>query len=221
MLQLISRRWSVALVAALGVGVPTGTQAAGFTWDRLFSADGAPEVHLRARYEDARGGSHTLEVWRTPERIRRDTDGKLTLLFERHSGREDRYRVIDRDRRRVFSVSRNNLYRIGSFPDASGLAILLARPAGTPPKVTALDRPAERTPAGTCDWYEAGDRRVCWSAKLRLPLVLAERNASGWHPVLTVEEVQRSHPPDATFAPDTSGYAALDVDREVNPAADD
>ncbi len=187
-------------------------------WERLFTADGAPSVHARVRYRDGGGGEHQLELWRTPRALRRDTDGKLSLVVERRAGGDDQYHVVQREGGRAYDVSRDGLYRIGSFPDWTQLATLLKRPAGEV-RVTALQRAAEATAAGTCRWYEAATpaatERICWSAELRLPLVVERRAGDGWARVVTVESARKESVAAATFTVD-AGVTRVDVDHDLD-----
>ena len=115
--------------AATGRVVAARAAAASVRWERLFSADGAPALHAKARYRDAGGNEHRLELWRTARALRRDTDARLSLIVERRQGGADEYHVVqhaggdaDGVPGRAYDVSRDQLNRMGSFPgvDAAG-----------------------------------------------------------------------------------------------------
>lgn len=124
------------------------------------------------------------------------------------------YHVIQRGAGRAYDVSRDALYRIGSFPEWASLATLLARPRGSA-RVVPLLRAAERTAAGTCRWYDAGDERICWSSALRLPLVVEGAVGGVWTRVAGVESAQIGPISAAIFSADAS-VTRVDVDRDLD-----
>lgn len=204
------------IAVALLVGA-TASASTPLRWEQLFSADGAPSVHARVRYRDAAGTEHRLELWRTPKALRRDTDDALTIVVERRAGGDDQYHVVRRADGRAYDVSRDTLYRMGSFPAWTQLATLLTRPHGDV-ALAPLPRAAEQTAAGSCRWYEAtapkAQERICWSSSLKLPLVI-ERQANGaWSRLVTVEEakVGRIAAGTFTFTVDAS-VTRVDVDQ--------
>ena len=205
------RRCAIAVALLLGA---TAAARAPARWDELFSADGAPPVHAVARYRDAAGGEHRLELWRTATALRRDTDGALSIVVERRAGGDDQYHVIHRAAGRAYDVSRDALYRIGSFPEWTTLATLLTRPRGEV-AIVALPRAAEQTAAGSCRWYEAGHERICWSPTLRLPLAV-ERELNGtWSRLVTVESAHIGRIAAATFRADPS-VTRVDMDHDLD-----
>lgn len=206
------RRCAIA-VAVVVVGA-TAFARAPWRWEALFSADGGPPVHARARYRDAAGAEHRLELWRTAKALRRDTDDTLSLVVERRPGGDDQYHVIERGAGRAYDVSRDALYRIGSFPEWASLATLLARPRGEV-RVVPLARAGERTAAGTCRWYDAGDERICWSSALRLPLVVERAVGGAWTRVADVASAQIGPIPAAMFTADAS-VTRVDVDHDLD-----
>ena len=104
----------------------------GLDWDQAFPTAAAPaQVHFLARYTDALGAPHRLEVWRDGDRrLRRRTDDRLDLHVEKGADGEHRYQLVDHARAVVVSVDRTTLYRIGSFSDWVGLAHVLSPLAG-------------------------------------------------------------------------------------------
>jgi hypothetical protein len=190
------------------------------SWDQAFALDGAPaRLYYRATYQDHAGAEHEVKVWRDGNRLRRDTDGRLALYVERRAGDDDRYRVIDRKKGVAYRVSRVNLYRIGSFPDWAGLQSMLVRPRNAG-EVAPAEK-VERTRAGECRWFEADDRRVCWSKRWRLPLrIVAHDQAGRWRQVLAIDEVSAGKISESTFVPKTDGLVDVDVDRDVHPSQD-
>ena len=184
-----------ATAAAILAIAAAGVAGAGeeLQWERLFSADGAPPLHARVRYVDAAGREHRLELWRTKKALRRDTDGALSLVVERRAGGDDEYHVVQRSGDRAYDVSREQLHRIGSFPEWTQLATLLTRPRGDV-RVAAMTRPATKTAAGACRWYEASTdkthERICWSRTLKLPLAVEREDKGAWSPAVTVDEAR-------------------------------
>ena len=209
---------AAAVLLVLGLATPAGAVVG---WDQAFSIERAPaRVHFRARYQDQAGASHAVQVWRDGNRLRRDTDDRLAMYVEHKPGADDRFEVIDRSRAVAYKVSRLNLFRIGSFPDWTGLASMLVRPRANAEVTPAGERP-EQTPAGTCRWLKPGDRRVCWSARWRLPLRIVARDSAGrWKQVLTIDQVSGERFADGIFTPRIAGLTEIDVDRDVHPDQD-
>lgn len=175
------------------------------------AAASAPvRFHLRASYLDAHGATHALEVWRDGDRLRRDTDGKLSLFVTHARGGEDRYRVVDRGRKLAYDVSRTNLYRIGTFTDWGTLTTLVPRDR------TLVGDGVGATPVGTCRWQVAGDKRICWSERWGLPLRVEEKKDAAWRAVLTVEELRAGRPAAEVWAA-PADVTPIDVDRDVAP----
>ncbi|MCU1282039.1 MAG: hypothetical protein JWM53_5585 [bacterium] len=199
----------LAIAAAAAAGEP-------LRWERLFSADGAPTVHARVRYRDPAGKEHRLEIWRTARALRRDTDDKLSLVVERRPGGDDQYHVVNRAGGRAYDVSRDQLYRIGSFPEWAQLATLLTRPRG---EVRVESGAESRTAAGACRWYEAATdqarERICWSRALKLPLVVERQVGGAWSPAVTVDEARSQPIAAAIFRVDTD-TARVDVDHDLD-----
>jgi len=218
----VRRRAAIAFAAftfaAFALASPASAGSAR-SWDDVFAVDGGGEVHLRAKYRDARGGEHALELWRSGNRLRRDTDGKLALYVERRADHDDRYRVVDRARGVAYRARRTSLFRVGAFPDWASLASLLTRPRGaaqlTEPKLAPAD-----TALGRCRWYELAERgatrRVCWSDRWRAPLLVTERAGARWRPVLTVEQASADPIAPAVFAPPRD-VTDVDVDGDLAP----
>jgi hypothetical protein len=173
------------------------------------------QLHLRATYLDGRGGSHRLEVWRDGDRLRRDTDERLSLYVQHDRNGEDRYRVIDRTRNFGYSVARTNLYRLGTFVDWTSLTTLLS-PALRRAALRPTAEPDVQTAAGRCRWLAAPtspEGRVCWSRRFALPLLI--KNARG-ETVVTVEKVEIKRPASSTFA-EVAGVLTVDADRDISP----
>jgi hypothetical protein len=182
------------------------------------AAASAPvSFHLKATYVDARGQSHLLELWRDGNKLRRDTDGKLSLFVTHAVSGDDRYHVVDRARGFAYDARRANLIKIGSFSDWRSLTTLLATDHANATLTDAKEAVAS-TPVGGCRWRVGADRRVCWSDRWQLPLRIERRDASaGWRAVLTVDELQRGRPAASVLLP-PHDLPVLDVDRDLSPA---
>jgi hypothetical protein len=205
--------------AAIGTIAAACTVSAGepVRWERLFSADGAPAVHAKARYRDAQGKEHRLELWRTKQALRRDTDEKLSMIVEHRAGGDDEYHVVQRgEGGRAYDVSRDSLYRMGSFPEWTQLATLLTRPHG---EVHVVVGGQGKTAAGACRWYEASTdkarERICWSAGMKLPLVVERWDSGSWAAVVTVDEVRVGKVVADVFHPRVD-VARVDIDRDLD-----
>jgi hypothetical protein len=205
-----------AAAAAILAIAAAGVAGAGerLAWERLFSADGAPALHARVRYVDAGGKEHRLELWRTAKALRRDTDGALSFVVERRPGGNDEYHVVQRTGDRAYDVSREQLHRIGSFPEWTQLATLLTRPRGEV-RVEAMARADGKAAAGSCRWYDAATDEthlhICWSRALKLPLAVERETKGAWLPVVTVDEARAQAIGAAVFHVDANG-ARVDVD---------
>ena len=181
-LALVSK---LAMVAA-ATAIHAVSAAPAPTWDQAFPIEAAPkEVHFVARYVDGGGTRHSLEVWRRGQTfLHRRTDDRFDLFaVSDHPKAETRYRLIDRRRLIVADVTRTNLYRIGIYSDAFGLAHVL-----DPPKERYRIE-AARAPRGIdakgCRWKalvrsqtQPARSLVCWSAAWGLP---PERRSSCSH----------------------------------------
>jgi hypothetical protein len=212
------KRCATATAVTIVVIAAAAVASEPLRWERLFSADGAPALHARVRYRDAKGKEHRLELWRTARALRRDTDDQLSLVVERHPGGDDQYHVVNRAGGRAYDVSRDQLYRIGSFPEWTQLATLLTRPRGEL-HVEPSARGQSRTLAGACRWYEASTRaareRICWSRALKLPLVVERQIDGAWSTAITVDEA-RSQTIVADVFQLRSDAVRIDVDHDLD-----
>jgi hypothetical protein len=201
---------AIAVAAAASAGEPV-------RWERLFTADGAPAVHAKMRYRDAQGQEHRLELWRTKQALRRDTDEKLSMIVEHKAGGDDEYHVVQRgEGGRAYDVKRDSLYRMGTFPDWTQLATLLTRPSG---EVHVEAGGLGKTAAGACRWYEASTdkarERICWSTGVKLPLVVERWDSGSWAAVVTVDEVKVGKVAVDVFHPHVD-VARVDIDRDLD-----
>jgi hypothetical protein len=215
-------------VAGIFLLAPTIALAApaALKWESVFSARSAPKtIHFRASYADGAGRAHSLEVWRDGDRrLRRDTDGKMSVYVTKRAGGEYGYEVIDLESKVKVEISRTNLYRIGIFSDWAALATNLTRPAGEH-AITGSKRGPLRTKAGECRWFRvevrgAPAREVCWSTALALPLAIDREDGSGKATrELTIDEVTTSVAADV-FGPPDGGLFHVDANRDIGPSDD-
>jgi hypothetical protein len=226
----------------------TRPKAASLTWERAFPVDAeAQQVHFVASFAGKDGGRHTLEVWRRGEAfLRRTTDGQLDMYVVARRGRSGDYdyRLFDHRRHVVTDVERANLYRIGVFSDWFGLAHVVEHPK-VAFDLTPADPPGRgrgvSAPRLDCLWRELrlGPRsgqsqsgaepsraRICWSARLGAPMVIAEPTGKDeWNERFVIERVE---PASATAGrgPETvpatpAGWSRIDANREIDPTAGD
>ena len=212
----VTKRLGAAAVGAIAVAT-AATAGEPVRWERLFVADGAPALHAKARYHDAQGKEHRLELWRSGRALRRDTDEKLSMIVERRAGGDDEYHVVQRgEGGRAYDVSRDALNRIGNFPEWTQLATLLTRPHG---EVRVEAGGQGKTAAGACRWYEAtadkARERICWSSGLKLPLVVERWDSGSWAAVVEVEEVKLGKVQDGVFHPRVD-VARVDIDHDLD-----
>jgi hypothetical protein len=210
------------LVTAALAAVPSAAGAASAPWRAAFGAEGAPPIHLRATYRDARGAEHRLELWRDGGRVRRDTDDRLQVFAVR-AGVEDRFWVVDRSRAILFTASRTTLFRLGSFRSWEGLATSLEPPAPGA-RVTRLARQTGSAAGARCTWWSSGsgaaEQRICWSSTLRAPLLVEALVDRRWKAVWRVEQMGREPFASSVFEVPGQGLQKLDLDEDANPAGD-
>ena len=216
-----------ALAFAVGLSVLAAAalraEDASLTWDSAFPTGAAPErVHFRAHYFDERGGAHALEAWReSDQRLRRNTDGRIELYVEKSPSGENDYRLIDRDRGVLVRTDLASLYRMGVFPDWTGLAYVLNVPRGEY-RVARIARQSSASSRGECTWHRLevsgptpSASEICWSAGWGLPVAIDVAGADGRsRPRFSLDEVGTFSPDARTFALDRTGLAALDADSD-------
>lgn len=238
-------RWSLIAAALLLAGPATAASAAvaagsrgagtaadaGLGWAQAFPvAHREAAVHFIARYRDAAGADHRLEVWRVGERyLHRRSDDQLDLYVVpaegagRASPAELAYRLVDHRRRAVFDVARTNLHRIGVFSSWDAQAHVLERPA-TRYRLSRVTAPAGIAGAD-CAWRridfdgKAAASTVCWSARWGLPLVIAGGEPmSEQFRVLRVETIAPAAAAALAGLPEIpAGYGYFDSNEEIGP----
>jgi hypothetical protein len=146
-------------------------------FDQAFSTGGASALHYQAGYH-AGGAPHRVEVWRDGDlRVRRRTDDRIEVHASREAGSaEFEMSILDLERRIHTTVSRSNLYRIGSFTDWLDLAHGLRHPRGAY-RLRSIAAPVDAPPPlQPCSWYELAQdgqaSRICWSARDQVPMLI-------------------------------------------------
>src|SRR5262249_27781719 len=147
-------------------------------WEHVFTARSAPKtIQFRATYEDGAGRSHTVVQWRDSDRrLRRDTDGVLSVFVVKGVSGEHTIDLFDRRRAARIRISRTNLYRIGLSSDWPTLATNLQRPPGAH-RILPSSGGVVKTKVGPCRFFtlesrDAPTRHVCWSSLWGLPLII-------------------------------------------------
>ncbi|MDE2146176.1 MAG: hypothetical protein KGJ24_05765 [Burkholderiales bacterium] len=210
-----------ALAAAASASAPDG--AAGLRFEQVFDSRGEPPaLHYRVAYAAGEGASapmHRLEVWRDGERrlVRRTDDAIETHVEHRPGDPAYRMVVLDLQRRIETRLSRDDLYRLGQFTDWYDLAHGLHHPMG-PYRLTAEAEPAHAPrPVAACRWYalaQAGRRtQVCWSASVRLPLLLLD---DGGRLQWQVTAIDRGPAPAARFELRDRGFVRNDAGADIS-----
>lgn len=217
---------SRGLFFALGLGIGVwslGSSAAvspaELDFDRTFSEAGEPaSLYFKARY-GVPGAAHTLELWRLGQaHLLRKTDARIETYVTRSSKEpEFQMTVLDHQRHIASHVSRNSLYKVGSFIDWFDLAHGLRRPVGHYELVRATTPPDVTAPIEDCQWFElhtgTTTDRLCWSARYRIPLVIYSmaRSAVVW----SVEQVSTRPVSLARFRVDETGFVINNADRDI------
>ena len=191
------------------------------SWETAFPIKSAPErVHFRAHYFDEGGRAHALEVWRDSNlRLRRNTDGRLELYVEKSSSGEYEYRLIDRSRNVLIRAQRPSLFRIGMFPDWTGLAHVLNVPRGGY-RITGTARQSPASLRGDCAWQRLEvlgpapmPVEICWSAAWGLPWRIDFASHAGEaKPRFSLDDVATFEPAAGLFEPNGAGLVELDAD---------
>ena len=204
-------RWLALIVSAPACAAP-------LSWQAAFPIEQAPsQVYFQARYIDARGVPHQLQVWRDGSQLLRRTDDVLDIEVTHDAAGAAHYRVFDYRRGIVTQVARNNLYRIGVFSDDFSLAHVLATPHGA--FVLTADQ-AQTARPGECNWVQFSPvkgeaSQVCWSAKWGVPLAIRQAGK----PIFQIEQLARNAP--ATFfQKQQRDWITVDANQDIDPAAD-
>jgi len=183
-------------------------------WQRTFAAKRAPKnVFFRATYEEPSGRSHELRAWRDGgERLRRDTDGKMSLYVRRGAAGELAFDLVDRVQNMKVQVSRTNLYRVGVFADWSALATNLSEPRGARYELAATDKVETRKAGGECRWITlraAESQEICWSEAWGVPLAIRQAGRETFR----VEEI--SSKVDASVFTLPEGLFVVDANEDM------
>jgi hypothetical protein len=211
---------AVTLFAAAPSGAAAGAAGA-LDFDTVFSAKGEPAfLHYGVMFV-SKGAVHRMAIWRDHDRLlKRDTDAALTT-FAVHKPGDPAYQmiVLDRNRRISTRISRESLYRIGTFTDWFDLTHGLRHPkaAYTLKPGIAPVAPASmpRVPA-PCAWYDLTQAgrvtRICWDADARVPELIV----AGGHLVWRVVTLDREPIPASVFVVDDHGYVHDDADHDID-----
>ena len=151
-----------------------------------------PPVHWTASYVDGTG-THAIEVWRQPERVRRITDRVLELDAVRPRGQGYRFSINDHRRGVTYHGSERDRIMQRSFDDWQRWTHVVA-PDRPDAIVRPLERPALTTPAGRCRWFTTAGAELCWSHTLGLPLVI-RADGKDVYTVTSAERFRGSLPP--------------------------
>lgn len=188
-------------------------------FDKTFNAVGEPrQLHFQATYK-LNAADHTTELWRDrDQRLKRRTDDVVeTFVFEPAKETEWRMVVLDLKHKVRTDIDRTNLFRVGHFTDWFSLSHALTRPSGAYQLVaTSAPKSAEK-PVADCRWYALNrngtDSKLCWSAKVRLPLMItAADGAVQWRVTqLDVKPVTVD-----TYKVMDSGFARNDANADIN-----
>ena len=155
-------------------------------FDQVFNDRAEPaRLHFQAAYV-VNGVKHRLEAWREggSQLRRRADDAVETFIFRRRGEADWRMVVLDLARNIRTDLDRTSLARVGHFTDWFGLAHGLARPAGAYTLVQAAAPALAVSPLAPCRWYRLTESSrasdVCWSSRLRLPLLIADASGVQW-----------------------------------------
>jgi hypothetical protein len=187
-------------------------------FDQAFSTGGASALHYQAGYH-AGGAPHRVEVWRDGDlRVRRRTDDRIEVHASREAGSaEFEMSILDLERRIHTTVSRSNLYRIGSFTDWLDLAHGLRHPRGAY-RLRSIAAPVDAPPLQPCSWYELAQdgqaSRICWSARDQVPmLILSAGGDVAWR----ITALDHQPVTQETLAIRDEGFLRNDANQDIEP----
>lgn len=177
-------------------------------WSDLFRVDRS--LHYRAHYFDTAGTRHELEVWRDKDRrLRRDSDGILSIFVDHRGDGDDAFEVVDRRRQVRMQVGKNQLHRLGLFSDWASLASGISEPR----RAYSLKRVRGAAIKG-CVWYQLDRQRLCISRKLGVPLRIEDLEH---RPQFEIDQHDSEPIAEAIFDRDPS-QVVLSVDRDLAEA---
>jgi hypothetical protein len=211
------RRLSLAVLCAAAF---CHVHAADLRFEQAFEiGGGSGALHYQASYF-AGGAPHRVEVWRDGDvRVRRRTDDRIEVHASREDGSvEFGMSILDLDKRIHTTVSRRNLYRIGSFTDWFDLAYGLRHPMGAY-VLTRIAAPVEGASAARpCAWFELAQdgqvSRICWSTLEQVPMViLSGRGDVVWR----IDALDHEPLGGDAFAIRDEGYLRIDADQDIEP----
>lgn len=210
--------WLLAGASAGTVLADAPARAGGLSWDKAFGAAAVkPDVALRAKLEDAAGGTHSLELWRQGDkRLRRRSDDVLEIGVEDVGAPGSpayAFTVVDRRGGTVRRLTPERARSLGPKYVWWPLAHLLGLPA---PRYT-LQRtpePGLRVGPARCEWYRYApealpEQRICWSREFAVALRIEEKQGTQWRPRLVVESLRTLVPTDAGLRLDTTGLREM------------
>ncbi|MES2000672.1 MAG: hypothetical protein V4446_15280 [Pseudomonadota bacterium] len=204
-------RWLALIATAPACAAP-------LSWQTAFPIEQAPsQVYFQARYVNAQGQSHRLQIWRDGARLLRRTDDALDIEVTHDAAGAAQYRVFDYRRGIVTQVARSNLYRIGVFSEGFSLAHVLARPYGAFQLAVDL---GQAPLSGDCNWIrispaEGAPSQVCWSAQWGVPMEIRQSGQT----VFQIEQLARNVP-ESFLQAARRNWITVDANQDIDPAAD-
>ncbi|MDY7540255.1 hypothetical protein QN372_10185 [Undibacterium sp. RTI2.1] len=158
------------------------SQAAGLDFDKTFNDKGeSRQLHYQATYS-LDGKIHQVDIWRDRnQQLKRRTDDAVeTFIFKPAKQTEWSMIVLDLKRKIRTDIDRTNLYRIGHFTDWFSMSHSLSRPSGAYQLSTTNAPMIRDQPVTACTWYSLTrgqtESKICWSKKLRIPLLITDLN---------------------------------------------
>jgi hypothetical protein len=209
----------LALCCAASAVLPA--QAAELRFEQAFDtgAGGPAALHYQASY-NAGGAPHRVEVWRDGERrVRRRTDERVEVHASREAGSaEFEMSILDLERRIHTTVSRSNLYRIGSFTDWFDLAHGLRHPRGAYRLVGIAAPAGAPAPLQPCSWFELMQdgqaSRICWSTLAQVPMLIVSGDGNvAWR----IDALDFKPIAPGAFSMRDEGFLRNDANQDIEP----
>lgn len=216
----LARAFLMMTLSGVAVSACARTATPNLDFDKTFHADGeSDQLHYHARYL-LNGQSHQLESWRDRAlRLKRRTDDSIeTILYRPANQAEWHMVVLDLKRRIRTDIDRTNLARIGHFTDWFAQSHSLNHPIGTYQLGKLAQPPVDQKPAAPCQWYRlkqgAFENNICWSAKLHLPMTIANKAGQVQWRVTAFDTEPFSQ---QVFHIDDQGFAKNDANDDIKP----
>lgn len=212
-------------------------------WDKAFQdISGNVPLHYTARYLDAHGQIHRLEVWRLGQlHLRRKTDDRIDLhadavpsaskIAPAAQHLDYVWQIVDLQKRIDHRISTAGMMHLGMLYSYYSMAHVLTRPAGTftlrrsdDPANSAKESVQSSMAIGSsnlihepCTWWQIdapsqAAMRVCWMGHEGIPERTYRKTSQGWQLDFQIEGLDHHPIAPSIFTVRTDGLQVRNVD---------